>query len=162
MSRLVIIPLSKPESSIIGIPPILCSFILFLASETLESIGKVTGSIIIPLSALFTLLIFSACFFIGIFLCITPIPPSCAIAIAILLSVTVSIAAETIGIFNGMFFENFDLIITSLGKTLEYPGTNNTSSYVKASEIILSEVGFMQLEINCMQIYNLLIKHHLF
>ena len=40
------------------------------------------------------------------FLCKTPIPPSCAIAIAILDSVTVSIAAATIGIFKVIFLEN--------------------------------------------------------
>ena len=45
-------------------------------------------------------------------LCKTPNPPSWAIAIAILLSVTVSIAAETIGIFKFIFFENLDLMST--------------------------------------------------
>jgi hypothetical protein len=65
------------------------------------------------------------------FLCKTPIPPSRAIAIAILLSVTVSIAAEIIGILRGMFLLNLDLIETSLGKVSEYAGTNSTSSYVK-------------------------------
>ena len=58
----------------------------------------------------------------------TPIPPSCAIEIAILVSVTVSIAAETIGIFRLIFFENFELILTSRGSMSEYDGTNNTSS----------------------------------
>ena len=51
-----------------------------------------------------------------------------AIAMAILLSVTVSIAAETIGIFNEIFLENLEFIFTSRGKTLEYPGTSRTSS----------------------------------
>ena len=68
ISLLVTIPFKKPESSTIGIPPILFSFMLFLASETVEVNGKVTGSIIIPLSARFTLLILSACCLIDMFL----------------------------------------------------------------------------------------------
>ena len=66
---------------------------------------------------------------------------------------------ETIGIFNEIFFENLELILTSLGKILEYPGTNRTSSYVRASEIILLGGFFMQLLTNCMQIYKLQINH---
>ena len=41
-----------------------------------------------------------------IFLCNTPIPPSCAMAMAIFASVTVSIAAATIGMFNLIFLVN--------------------------------------------------------
>ena len=144
ISLFVTIPFKKPESSTIGIPPILFSFILFFASETVESKGKVIGSIIIPLSARLTLLTLSAWFLIDIFLWITPIPPSWAMAIAILLSVTVSIAAETIGMFNDMFLENLEFILTSEGNIVEYPGTNRTSSYVKASEIIFFWRGLMQ------------------
>ena len=58
----------------------------------------------------------------------TPIPPSLAIAIAILLSVTVSIAADTIGTLRLMFLLNFDLRETSEGMILEYEGTRRTSS----------------------------------
>ena len=53
------------------------------------------------------------------FLCKTPMPPSLAIAIAILLSVTVSIAAEEIGTLRSIFLLNFELIETSFGKTSE-------------------------------------------
>ena len=74
--KVIEVNLKSPESSTIGIPPILFSFILFLASETTEFKGRVTGSIIIPLSARFTLLILSDCCLIDIFLWITPIPPS--------------------------------------------------------------------------------------
>ena len=38
--------------------------------------------------------------------------------------------------FNDMFLENLEFILTSEGNIVEYPGTNRTSSYVKASEII--------------------------
>ena len=127
-SRFVTIPFKYPSLSTIGIPPILCSFMLFLASITIASKGSVTGSIIIPLSARFTFLTFMACCSIVMFLCKTPIPPSRAMAIAILLSVTVSIAAELIGTFKDIFLVNFDLILTSLGKISEYAGINRTSS----------------------------------
>ena len=97
----------------------LCSFMLCLASLTSASKAKVTGSIIIPLSARFTLRTSMACWLIVMFLCKTPIPPSLAIAIAMALSVTVSIAAETMGTFKLIFRVNFVLILTSLGKTSE-------------------------------------------
>ena len=64
---------------------------------------------------------------------IIPIPPSDARAIAIFDSVTVSIAAEQKGKFKEMFFVNFVLSETSLGKTLECFGRTNTSSNVRAS-----------------------------
>ena len=50
------------------------------------------------------------------------------ISIAILLSVTVSIAADTIGTLSLMFLLNFDLRETSEGIILEYEGTRSTSS----------------------------------
>ena len=53
------------------------------------------------------------------FLWITPIPPCCAIAIASLDSVTVSIAAETIGVFTIILRENLLFNCTSLGSTSE-------------------------------------------
>ena len=106
-SLLVTIPFKIPFSSTIGIPPILCSRMALLASATTAVNGNVTGSIIIPLSARFTLRTLAACCSIVMFLCSTPIPPSLAMAIAILLSVTVSIAADTTGILIVMFFVNF-------------------------------------------------------
>ena len=118
-SLLVTIPFKILFSSTIGIPPIPYSFIAALASATVDDKGKVTGSIIIPDSARFTLRTLVACCSIVIFLCKTPIPPSCAMAIAISLSVTVSMAADTIGTLSVIFLENFDLILTSRGSTFE-------------------------------------------
>ena len=66
-------------------------------------------------------------------------PPSCAIAIANLDSVTVSIAAETIGILIEIFLENLEATLTSLGKISEYDGINKTSSYVNPSPITLTD-----------------------
>ena len=55
-SLFVTIPLNLPTLSMTGIPPILCSLMALLASATTAVNGSVTGSIIIPLSALFTFL----------------------------------------------------------------------------------------------------------
>ena len=102
-SRFVTIPLRIPASSTIGIPPMLCSFIQSFASPTVEVSESVTGSMIIPLSARLTFLTCRACSSMVIFLWSTPMPPSRAIAMAIADSVTVSIAAETMGTFSGIF-----------------------------------------------------------
>src|ERR1700745_198576 len=66
------------------------------------------------------------------FLWMTPMPPSCAIAIARRASVTVSMAAETTGRFRTMFRLRWVLRLVSRGNTWEYAGTNNTSSKVSA------------------------------
>ena len=61
-----------------------------------------------------------------------------AMAIARLASVTVSIAAETIGVFSLIFLLNEVEVSTSLGRTFEKAGTSSTSSNVIPSVIILS------------------------
>jgi hypothetical protein len=65
----------------------------------------------------------------------TPIPPACAIDMAILLSVTVSIAELSSGMLSAI--ERVTRVVVSAveGKTLEAPGTNKTSSKVRASRI---------------------------
>ena len=118
-SLLVTIPINLFSLLIIGIPPILYSFIHCLASKTNASFFKVTGFRIIPDSDLLTFFTLLACSSIDMLLWRTPNPPSWAIAIAILLSVTVSIAAETIGIFKFIFLENLDFKSTSLGRNSE-------------------------------------------
>ena len=95
------------------------SFIMRLASATFEPLDKVTGSNIIPDSERFTVRTSLACSSILMFLCKTAIPPSRAIAIAISDSETVSIAAETMGVFKEMFLENLEVISTSRGNTSE-------------------------------------------
>ena len=118
-SRLVTIPIRCPASSTIGMPPMLCSFMLAFASRTRASDGSVTGSRIIPLSARFTLRTLRACCSMVIFLCSTPMPPSRAMAIAMLDSVTVSMAAETIGMLMRMLRVNWVVMSTSLGRISE-------------------------------------------
>ncbi|MNN65904.1 hypothetical protein D3C81_1814480 [compost metagenome] len=85
----------------------------------MASANSVTGSWIIPLSERFTLRTSAACSAIVMFLCNIPIPPACAIAIAKSAPVTVSIAAETNGIFNLIFFVSEVLVSTSRGKISE-------------------------------------------
>ena len=66
-----------------------------------------------------------------------PIPPSLASAIASFDSVTVSIAALNIGIFNTNFLVKLVFKETSCGTTLDACGINSTSSNVNPSEITI-------------------------
>jgi hypothetical protein len=68
-----------------------------------------------------------------------PIPPSWAIQIAVLDSVTVSMAALTKGIFSRIPLVNWVLISTSFGNTEEKRGTRETSSKVRHSKIVFGE-----------------------
>src|SRR5438093_7344584 len=61
-----------------------------------------------------------------------PMPPSCAMAMARRASVTVSIAADTSGMFSWMLRDRRVARLVSRGRTWEYAGTNNTSSKVSA------------------------------
>ena len=66
----------------------------------------------------------------------TPMPPACAIAMARRPSVTVSIAAETIGRLSRIVRVSRELRSTSPGITAEAPGRNNTSSKARPSFMI--------------------------
>ena len=55
-------------------------------------------------------------------------PPSLASVIAILDSVTVSMAADNIGVLSFIDFVRCEDMSTSTGSTSEYAGTNKTSS----------------------------------
>ena len=98
----------------------------------------VTGSETIPLSNFFTLRTRSAWRSIDIFLWINPIPPSWASEMASLVSVTVSIAADNIGIFRRMVLVSCVDKSAVFGSTVECAGTSRTSSKVRASCLILS------------------------
>jgi hypothetical protein len=56
-------------------------------------------------------------------------------------SVTVSIAADTIGAFRVIFRVNRVVTLMEAGTTSEYAGINNTSSKVKPSNSTLSETN---------------------
>ena len=62
----------------------------------------------------------------------TPMPPCCAMAMAISDSVTVSIAALSSGTFSLMFLVRRVLTSTCAGSTVECRGTSRMSSKVSA------------------------------
>jgi len=64
-----------------------------------------------------------------------PTPPCCAMAMASRESVTVSIAAETSGIFSRMLRVSWVVTSTRPGTTSDRAGRSSTSSKVKASGI---------------------------
>jgi len=113
-----------------GTPEILYWDINSNASLTVWSSFKNIGSVITPFSCLLTLSTSFAWSSIVMFLCIIPIPPSLAIAIAILDSVTVSILALISGMFSVIVFVNWVFNETWFGKTSDLFGTSNTSSNV--------------------------------
>ena len=78
-----------------------------------------------------------------------------AMAIAILCSVTVSIPALINGMFNLMFFVNCVDRLIIFGVTSEYCGTNNTSSNVMPSPMIvpISTVSSLSFILMCFVYY---------
>ncbi len=134
-SRFVRMPTSLPRSSTTGTPDIRKFAMTSSASEIFWVGRQVTGSTIIPLSERFTLSTSAACESIVRFLWMTPRPPFCAIAIARRDSVTVSIAAERIGMFRPMPGARRVFRSVSAGWTFERAGRRRTSSNVRASGI---------------------------
>ena len=133
-SRLVRMPTSLPLF-VIGMPEIEYFSMTASAWPIFASGGRVTGSTIMPDSDRFTMLTSSACRSMVIFLWIIPIPPSRAIAIASLASVTVSIAADNNGTFSAILPVSRVFRLTWAGRISEYAGTSSTSSKVNARSI---------------------------
>ena len=96
-SRLVRMPTRRPFF-VTGMPLISCCRMSATALWTGASGSMVTGSTTIPLSYFLTLVTSSACCWMVRFLWMNPRPPSCAMAMAVRASVTVSIAELTSGI----------------------------------------------------------------
>ena len=118
-SRFVSMPTSRWFLSTMGIPPMRLSFIIFMASPTVASGVSVIGSIMSPFSERFTLRTCSAWRSMLIFLCSIPNPPSRASPMAKGASVTVSIAADIIGILMRMSLVRLVEMFTSRGSTSE-------------------------------------------
>ena len=93
----------------------------------------VTGSTIIPLSDFFTFSTSSACSATARLRWMTPRPPSCAMAMAVRASVTVSIAALSTGMFSRTRRVIGALTSVSRGRISEAAGTSRTSSKVRPS-----------------------------
>ena len=73
----------------------------------------------------------------SMFLWITPMPPASAMAMASALSVTVSMAAEMIGMRSSTARVRRVEVSASAGTMLERAGTSNTSSNASASWICM-------------------------
>ncbi|MBA7664114.1 hypothetical protein ES703_72165 [subsurface metagenome] len=123
--------------STIGMPETFCSFISSCAFLTGWPGDNVTGSRITPCSERLTLATSRFCASTERFLWIMPIPPSWASAIASAASVTVSIAAETIGIFIVILSVNCVRASAWLGTKSLWAGNSSTSSKVIPSATIL-------------------------
>ena len=91
----------------------------------------VIGSRITKLDARFTFRTSSAWLIGSMLRWSTPIPPDFAMAIAISLSVTVSIAADTKGTLSERLRVNCVLVLTALGRISLLCGSSSTSSKVK-------------------------------
>ena len=128
-SRRVIMPTSLPPSST-GRPDMLWRAISSRAFSIVASGVRVTGEVMTPASERFTLRTSLAWRAMSRLRWIIPRPPSCASAMARRASVTVSIAAETIGMFKVMFLVSRVPVPTSSGITSDLFGTMSTSSKV--------------------------------
>jgi len=113
-SRLVRMPTSLP-SSVMGTPEMWKRAMIACASASVALGGSVTGSTIMPLSLRFTRSTCAACSAMLMFLWITPMPPRRASPMAMPDSVTVSIAALTMGMFTGMPRVKRERVSTSRG-----------------------------------------------
>ena len=123
---------------VIGTPEMRNFAIKSSASNSVLSSESENGSVMTPFSDRFTLSTSSACAVMDMFLWIMPIPPCLAIAIAMRCSVTVSMLALIIGIFNEIFWVSFVDKSIIFGVTSEYAGTKSTSSKVIPSPIIVA------------------------
>ena len=131
-SRLVRIPTSRPRR-VTGMPLIPFSRMSATAAESFTSGSTVMGSETTADSYFFTRFTSAACRSTDMFLWMNPIPPSAAMAMAMRDSVTVSMAADTMGTWRTMFRVSRLAVSTCFGRTLLSAGTSSTSSNVRAS-----------------------------
>src|SRR5512137_1831312 len=131
-SRLVRMPTSFPRS-VTGMPLMPFSRIRATAAESLAEGSMVMGSPTTADSNFFTLWTSAACSSTVRFLWMKPIPPLCAMAMAMRDSVTVSMAAETMGMLMVMLRVRRVAVSTDLGRMSDSAGSSSTSSNVSAS-----------------------------
>ena len=119
-SRLVTMPTSRLVSrSTTGMPLMRWVAISAFTSASVWSGWMVSGFTTMPDSNFLTRRTWAACCSGVRFLWITPMPPSCAMAIAISASVTVSIAAEISGMFSVMPRVSRGAVLVAEGSTCE-------------------------------------------
>src|SRR5690606_6094694 len=140
MSRLVTMPTTLPPSTT-GTPEMLRARVSLSTSPMVVCGVTVKGSRMTPASKFLTIRTCAACSCTDMFLWTMPMPPSWAMAMARRPSVTVSMAADTIGRFSLMPRVRRVARLTSLGRTVEWAGTRETSSKVSASAWMRSMGG---------------------
>ena len=137
---MVRMPRSLPSGSVTGTPEMRYFCIMSRASATFCSGRMVMGLVIIPASERLTRSTPSTCCSRLMFLWMMPIPPCRAMATARLASVTVSMAAETSGMFSRMALVSSVVVSTCWGWTVEWAGSSDTSSKVRARGGISSSI----------------------
>ncbi len=135
MSRLVMMPTRRLSSSTTGTPEMRYFAIRASASPSVLSAVREKGLVMTPFSERLTRSTCSACWSMDMFLWMTPMPPSRAMAMAMRYSVTVSIAALMTGMFRRIFFVSIVVRSTSAGRISLSAGTSSTSSKVRPSPI---------------------------
>ena len=109
------------------------------ARATVSAGPSVKGSVITPFADRLTFRTSRAWASIERFLCMMPSPPSWASAIAKADSVTVSIGAESTGMFRTIPAVRLDRVSASPGMTADRRGSNSTSSKVIPSSAIFED-----------------------
>ena len=130
-SRRLTIPITTLFASTTGTPPIPWPLMRASTSETVVSGPTDCTCRSIISSACLTSVTSAHSSSAVMFRWITPIPPSRAIAIAMAASVTVSIAAETSGMFSAIRREKRERVSVWSGSTPEAAGWSRTSSKVR-------------------------------
>ena len=124
-------PTSLPSASTTGTPLIRCCAISACASAKVAVGTIVTGLTTMPDSKRFTWRTAATCSSGVRLRWSTPMPPNCAMAIAICASVTVSIAEDRIGMLSRMPRVSSVRVSAWLGSTAEAAGVRSTSSKVR-------------------------------
>ena len=143
MSRRVRMPATRPRlvpSRVTGNPETFCSSISVSALDTLSSGLRVIGSLMTPFSLLLTFATSRAWTEGERVLWMIPIPPSWAKAMAKADSLTVSMGADTSGIFKGMLRLRRVEVSALSGVTSLYSGISRTSSKVTPSWMTLLSI----------------------
>ena len=125
-------PTSRPRCTT-GMPLIPLSSMSFTARCSGASGSMVMGSLTTADSYFLTFTTSAACSSTVRFLWMNPSPPTAAMAMAMRASVTVSMAAETMGMLRWMLRVRRVDVSTDFGSTSDSAGRSRTSSNVSAS-----------------------------
>ena len=134
MSRFVMIPTRRRSGSTTGRPEMRYCAQSASTSSIVASGVVVIGSVIMPDSLRLTWSTMAAWSSIERLRCRMPIPPSRASAIAMRVSVTVSIALDRSGVATVIRRVSREDVSASLGMTSVCPGSRSTSSYVSPTK----------------------------